>query len=92
MQPPSPLVTIAAHLFMASLDTLSVRHQHLNLLRDYPMLAQRSLLLIIFVLFFFEPLAKEWTASGAWYRPYGAWLAIVVTAFITQYWVRRRGS
>ncbi len=56
------------------------------------MLAQRSLLLIIFVLFFFEPLAKEWTASGAWYRPYGAWLAIVFTAFVTQYWIGKRGS
>lgn len=56
------------------------------------MLAQRSLLLMIFVLFFFEPMVKEWTGNGAWYRPYSAWLAIVVTAFIAQYWVGKRGA
>lgn len=56
------------------------------------MLAQRSLLLIIFILFFFEPILTEWTGSGSWYRPYSAWLAIVIIAFATQLWSRKRGS
>ncbi len=56
------------------------------------MLAQRSLLLIIFVLFVFEPMIKEWAGSGAWYRPYSVWLAIVVLALGIQYWVGKRGA
>ena len=56
------------------------------------MLAQRSLLLMIFILFFFEPVLTDWTGQGAWYRPYGAWLAIIVVAYTAQYWGRKRGS
>ena len=56
------------------------------------MLAQRSLLLIIFFLFFFEPGLEKWVASdsGNWYRPYLAWFTVIVIVFLIQRWGDKR--
>ncbi len=56
------------------------------------MLAQRSLLLIIFVLFFFEPGLGKWAASdaGSWYRPYIAWLTVIAIVYFIQRWNEKR--
>jgi hypothetical protein len=58
------------------------------------MLAQRSLLLMIFFLFFFEPVLAKWstTAASGWYRPYLVWLLFIVIVFFTQRWGRKRGA
>ena len=50
------------------------------------MLAQRSLLLIIFFLFFFEPGMSSWLSADAqhWYRPYLVWATVIAIVYLTQ--------
>lgn len=57
------------------------------------MLAQRSLLLIIFFLFFFEPGLASWIAAGGnnWHRPYLTWLAVIAIVYLAQRWGDKRG-
>jgi hypothetical protein len=52
------------------------------------MLAQRSLLLIIFFLFFFEPGMANWLSidAGHWHRPYLVWIAIIAIVYLAQRW------
>ena len=47
-----------------------------------------ALLLLMLVIFVFSPSIQEWVTQGgtAWYRPYQAWLVVIV--FI--YWTQRR--
>jgi hypothetical protein len=54
--------------------------------------AQRSLLLIVFFLFFFEPGLAQWIGSGAdnWLRPYFIWLSVIALVWISQRWSDKR--
>ena len=47
---------------------------------------QSPLLLILLLVFIFSPRLFSWLLSttGAWYRPYIIWLAIIVIAFFVQ--------
>lgn len=56
------------------------------------MLTQRSLLLIMFFLFFFEPSLEKWAVSDSsnWYRPYLAWFSVIVIVFLIQRWSDKR--
>ncbi len=44
------------------------------------------LLLLMLVIFIFTPAIEEWIthADTAWYRPYQAWLAVIIFVFWTQ--------
>ncbi len=48
--------------------------------------AQRSLLLMIFILFFFEPGMANWLSYDAahWYRPFLTWLAVGAAVYLAQ--------
>lgn len=50
------------------------------------MLAQRSLLLIIFFLFFFESGMADWLSTDAvhWYRPYMLWITVIAIVYLAQ--------
>jgi hypothetical protein len=39
------------------------------------------------VIFIFTPAIEEWVTrvDNAWYRPYQAWLAVIIFVFWTQY-------
>lgn len=50
------------------------------------MLVRRTLLLVIFFLFFFAPGLENWIKSNPslWYRPYLVWLIVIVAAYFGQ--------
>lgn len=50
------------------------------------MLVRRTLLLVIFFLFFFAPVLENWIRSSpsAWYRPYLVWLIVIIIVYFGQ--------
>jgi hypothetical protein len=50
------------------------------------MLVRRTLLLVIFFLFFFAPALENWLKSSpaAWYRPYLVWLIVIALIYFGQ--------
>ena len=50
------------------------------------MLVRRTLLLVIFFLFFFAPGLENWIKSSPseWYRPYLAWGIVIALIYIGQ--------
>lgn len=50
---------------------------------------QRLVILLLLVAYIFSPSLFDWIVDpeGTWYRPYIAWLVVIVIAFIMQ--VRR---
>ncbi|ACE84229.1 hypothetical protein [Cellvibrio japonicus] len=47
---------------------------------------QRLVILLLLVAYIFSPSVFNWIVApdGAWYRPYIAWVMIIVIAFIMQ--------
>jgi hypothetical protein len=50
------------------------------------MLVRRTLLLVIFFLFFFAPGLENWIKSNPslWYRPYLVWLIVIAVVYFGQ--------
>jgi hypothetical protein len=47
---------------------------------------QRLVILLLLVAYIFSPSLFDWIVNpeGAWYRPYIAWLLVIVIAFVMQ--------
>lgn len=56
------------------------------------MYIHRGLLLVIIIAFVFSPVILDWMSSNpaAWYRPYMAWLVMIVLAYGAQRYALHR--
>ena len=50
------------------------------------MYIHRGLLLVFLVIFIFSPAIQDWISNNqaAWYRPYIAWVFIIIVAYLSQ--------
>lgn len=56
------------------------------------MYIHRGLLLVFLVIFIFSPSIQDWISDNqaAWYRPYIAWLFIIIVAYMSQRRIKRK--
>ncbi|HEY9034404.1 MAG TPA: hypothetical protein VIN71_10740 [Pseudomonadales bacterium] len=56
------------------------------------MYIHRGLLLVIMVIFIFSPAILDWITDNhaAWYRPFIAWLLVILLVWTAQWWSGRK--
>ncbi len=56
------------------------------------MYIHRGLLLVFLVILIFSPAIQDWISNNqaAWYRPYVAWMFIIIVAYLSQRRFKRK--